>query len=58
MLLASERAAPAFAALDLAERELRTALAESAGDPELDTALASVRDQRARLQRMIREAVS
>jgi hypothetical protein len=58
ILLAAERAQPAFASLDQAERELQAALVASPQDPELDMALAAVRDQRARLQRMIREAAS
>jgi hypothetical protein len=57
-VLADERARPAFASLDQAEQELSDALVASPDDPELVVALAALRDQRERLQRMIREAAS
>lgn len=58
ILLAAERAQPAFEALDQAERELRTALTSTPGDADLSAALAAVQDRRERLQRLVREAAS
>jgi|CXWL01.1.fsa_nt_gi hypothetical protein len=58
ILLAAERAQPAFEALDRAERELRSALSATPGDTDLGAALAAIQDRRERLQRMIREAAS
>lgn len=58
ILLAAERAQPAFEALDRAESELRSALAVTPGDADLGAALAAIQDRRERLQRMIREAAS
>jgi hypothetical protein len=58
ILLAAERAQPAFDALDRAEGELRSALAATPDDADLGAALAAIQDRRERLQRMIREAAS
>lgn len=58
ILLAAERAQPAFEALDQAEAELRSALTATPGDADLDAALAAVQDRRERLQRLVREAAS
>lgn len=58
ILLAAERAQPAFEALDQAERELRAALTLAPQDTDLGAALAAVQDRRERLQRLVREAAS
>lgn len=58
ILLAAERAQPAFEALDRAEAELRGALAATPDDGDLGEALAAVQLRREQLQQQIREAAS
>lgn len=58
ILLASERARPTLDALDAAERELREALVAAPDDREILERLTLLRDRRAAVQRLIREAAS
>lgn len=58
ILLAAERAKPAFEALDRAEQELRAALAATPADADLGAALSALQQQRERLHRQVREAAS
>lgn len=58
ILLAADRARPTLDALDTAEAELRAALVAVPEDREILERLTALRDRRAAVQRLIREAAS
>jgi hypothetical protein len=58
ILLAAERARQTLDALDAAERELRDALIAAPDDRELLARLATLRDRRDAIHRLVREAAS
>jgi len=58
ILLAADRARPTLDALDAAEVELRAALVAAPDDHEILERLTALRDRRAAVQRLIREAAS